>query len=51
VSAMSGVITARTVIANTATVLALYGPRCYLRCLLAAIVPGQQRTFLSIVFS
>ena len=45
---MRGVITGKDVIRHSVTICRLFGPRCYLRCLRAAL-SSRPSTFLEIV--
>jgi hypothetical protein len=45
---MRGVITGRDVIRHSVTIVRLWGPRCYIRCLRAAL-SSRPSTFLEIV--
>ena len=45
---MRGVITGKDVIRHSVTICRLWGPRCYLRCLRAAL-SSRPSTFLEIV--
>ena len=45
---MRGVITGKDVIRHSLTIIRLFGPRCYLRCLRAALSPTPS-TFLQVV--
>ena len=45
---MRGVITGKDVILHSLTIVRLFGPRCYLRCLRAALSPAPS-TFLEVV--
>jgi hypothetical protein len=45
---MRGTITARDVILNTATIVRLWGPACYVRCLRAAL-SRRPCTFLDVL--
>jgi hypothetical protein len=45
---MRGVITGKDVIRHSATIIRLWGPRCYLRCLRAAL-SSRPSKFLEIV--
>jgi hypothetical protein len=45
---MQGTITARDVIRHGLTIVRLWGPRCYLRCLRAAL-SRRPSTFLSVL--
>ncbi len=47
---MRGVITGKEVLAHSVTILRLWGPRCYLRCLRAAL-SSKPTTFLETVWS
>ncbi len=46
---MRGVITLRDVLTRPVTIVRLFGPRCYLRCLRAAF-SSTPSTFLETVF-
>jgi hypothetical protein len=46
---MVGVITGRDVLKNSLTIFRLFGPRCYLRCLRAAL-SRRPSTFLEVVW-
>lgn len=45
---MRGVITGKDVIRHSLTIVRLFGPRCYLRCLRAAL-SSKPSTFLEVV--
>jgi hypothetical protein len=47
---MRGVITGRDVFRNGLTIVRLFGPRCYLRCLRAAM-SSKPSTFLEVVYA
>jgi hypothetical protein len=47
---MRGVITGKDVIRHSLTIVRLFGPRCYLRCLRAALSP-EPSTFLEVVYA
>ncbi len=47
---MRGVITGKDVVRHTVTILRLWGPRCYLRCLRAAM-SSRPTTFLETVWA
>jgi len=44
---MRGLITGREVIRNTPTIVKHFGPRCYLRCMLA-LLSRKPTTFLEV---
>jgi hypothetical protein len=46
---MRGVITGKDVLRHSLTIVRLFGPRCYLRCLRAALSPSPS-TFLEVVY-
>ncbi len=46
---MRGVITGRDVVTHSVTIIRLWGPRCYLRCLRAAL-SRKPTTFLETVW-
>jgi hypothetical protein len=46
---VQGVITSKDVLRHSLTILRLWGPTCYLRCI-RAMVTGHPRTFLEVVF-
>jgi hypothetical protein len=46
---MRGVITGKQLLTNSLTIIRLFGPRTYLRCLRAAL-SGEPTTFLATVF-
>jgi hypothetical protein len=46
--AMRGVITRKEVLANSLLIIRLWGPRCYVRCLRAALSSAPS-TFLEVV--
>jgi hypothetical protein len=46
---MRGVITGRDVFLNSVTIIRLWGPRCYLRCVRAAL-SSRPTTFLETVW-
>ncbi|BDG07659.1 hypothetical protein AMPC_07720 [Anaeromyxobacter paludicola] len=46
---MQGTITGRDVLRHSFTILRLWGPACYLRCLRAA-VSRQPSTFLAVLY-
>jgi hypothetical protein len=46
---MRGVITGRHIIAHGPTILRHFGPRCYLRCMMALLL-RQRTTFLEVAF-
>jgi hypothetical protein len=48
-SGMVGVITGKDVLKNSLTIVRLWGPRCYLRCLRAAL-SREPSTFLQVVW-
>lgn len=45
---MQGTITARDVVLHALTILRLWGPRCFVRCLRAAL-SRQPSTFLAVL--
>ena len=45
---VQGVITSRDVLRHSLTILWLWGPSCYVRCL-RAIVSGRSCTFLEVI--
>ena len=45
---MRGVITGKDVLRRSVTIVRLFGPRCYLRCL-GAILSGRRCTFLEVI--
>jgi hypothetical protein len=45
---VQGAITGRDVIRHALTILRLWGPSCYLRCL-RAVVSGRRCTFLGVL--
>jgi hypothetical protein len=45
---MRGVITGKDVIRHSLTIVRLFGPRCYVRCLRAVLSP-KPSTFLEVV--
>ena len=47
-SGMRGVITGKDVIRHSLTIVRCFGPRCYLRCLRAAL-SSRPSTFLEVV--
>ncbi len=47
---MQGYITGKDVIRHSVTIVRLWGPRCYLRCL-GAVLSGRRCTFLDVLFS
>lgn len=47
---MRGVITGKDVLRHSVTILRLWGPRCYLRCLRAALSKSPS-TFLNVISS
>ncbi len=47
-SGMRGVITGKDVVRHSITIVRLFGPRCYLRCLRAAL-SSTPSTFLQVV--
>jgi hypothetical protein len=47
---MRGVITGRDVLIHSVTIVRLWGPRCYLRCLRAAL-SSRPSTFLEVIFA
>ena len=47
---MQGCITGKDVIRQSLTIIWLWGPRCYLRCL-GAVLSGRRCTFLDILIS
>jgi hypothetical protein len=47
---MKGCITGKDVICESLTILRLWGPRCYLRCL-GAVISRRRCTFLEVLFS
>ena len=47
---MQGYITGKDVIRQSLTIIRLWGPRCYLRCL-GAVLSGRRCTFLEILIS
>jgi hypothetical protein len=47
---MRGVITGKDVIRHSVTILRHFGPRCYVRCLRAALSP-RPSTFLEVVYA
>jgi len=46
---MRGVITGKDVLRHSLTIVRLFGPRCYLRCLRAALSTSPS-TFLEVVY-
>jgi len=46
---MRGVITGKDVVRHSIIIVRLFGTRCYLRCLLAALSPTPT-TFLEVVY-
>ena len=46
---MRGLITGREVIRNTPTIVRHFGPRCYLRCMMA-LLSRRPTTFLEVAF-
>jgi hypothetical protein len=46
---MVGVITGKDVLKNSLTIVRLWGPKCYLRCLRAAL-SSEPSTFLQVVW-
>ncbi len=46
---MQGTITGRDVLRHSFTILRLWGPGCYLRCL-RAVVSGRSTTFLGALY-
>lgn len=46
---MRGLITGREVIRHTPTIVRHFGPRCYLRCMLA-LLSRKKTTFLEVAF-
>ncbi len=48
-ASMQGVITGRDVLRHSLTILRLWGPSCYLRCL-RAIVTRRSCTFLEVLY-
>jgi hypothetical protein len=46
---MRGLITGREVIRHTPTIVRHFGPRCYLRCMLA-LLSRRKTTFLEVAF-
>lgn len=46
---MRGLITGREVIRHTPTIVRHFGPRCYLRCMLA-LLSRKRTTFLEVAF-
>jgi hypothetical protein len=46
---MRGVITGKDVLRHSLTIVRLFGPRCYLRCLRASLSP-KPSTFLEVVY-
>ena len=46
---MQGVITSKDVLLHSVTILRLWGPRCYLRCLRAAL-SSRRSTFLDVMW-
>lgn len=46
---MRGLITRKEVLRNSVTIIRLWGPRCYLRCLRAAL-SSRPSTFLETVW-
>jgi len=49
-SVVQGTITGRDVIRHSLTILRLWGPGCYVRCL-RALVSGRPCTFLQVISS
>jgi len=47
---MRGVITGRDVLKHSLTIIRLWGPSCYLRCVRAAL-SSTPSTFLEVVFA
>ncbi len=46
---MRGVITGKDVFRHSITIIRLFGPRCYVRCVRAALSP-RRSTFLEVVY-
>jgi len=46
---MRGTITTRDVVIHTVTIVRLWGPRTYLRCL-GAVLRGHPTTFLAVLY-
>ena len=49
-ASMKGTITSREVLRHGLTILRLWGPGCYLRCL-RAVMSGRPCTFLDVLYA